>query len=60
MICLRGNRWGTLSNELELGKNIWFGGDMYARNFGVLSVEEVNGLKSNVLKSGQVLKIPEK
>lgn len=54
MICLRGNRWGTVSNELELGKNIWFAGDMNARSFNASSVEEI---KENIVPFGSALDV---
>lgn len=54
MICLRGNRWGTVSNELELGKNIWFAGEMNARSFNVSSTEEI---KENVTLCGSALDV---
>ena len=41
MICLRGLRDGEYSNELELGKNIWFKGEMNAKKFNVSSTEEI-------------------
>lgn len=41
MICLRGNRDSSYSNELELGKNIWFSGEMNAKKFNVSSTEEI-------------------
>ena len=54
MICIRGNRWGTVSNELELGKNIWFAGDMNARSFNASSVEEI---KENIMPVGSALNV---
>ena len=41
MICLRGNRWGTVSKELELGQHIWFGGNINAANFYVSSTADI-------------------
>ena len=54
MICLRGNYHGQLSNELELGKNIWFNGIMYARSFDVYSLEEI---KENITPCGSALDV---
>ncbi|MCR4615030.1 MAG: phage tail protein [Clostridiales bacterium] len=54
MICLRGNRWGTVSNELELGKHIWFAGEMNAKKFNASSVEEI---KENVVPCGSALNV---
>ena len=54
MICLRGNRWGTVSNELELGKHIWFAGEMNAKKFNVSSTEEI---KENVTLCGSAIDV---
>lgn len=42
MICLRGNRWGTVSHNLELGSDLWFAqGGMYSRSFNVYSTPDI-------------------
>lgn len=41
MICLRGIREAEYSNELELGKHIWFKGEINAKKFNASSTEEI-------------------
>lgn len=54
MICLRGNRANTVSNELELGKNIWFAGEINAKKFNASSTEEI---KENIVLCGSALDV---
>ena len=54
MICLRGNRWGTVSKELELGQHIWFGGNINATNFYASSTEDI---KENIREADSALTV---
>lgn len=56
MICLRGTRDSDYSNELELGKNIWFSGEVNAKKFNASSVEEIKENIRNVDTALDVLK----
>ena len=56
MICLRGTRGSSYSKELELGQNIWFGGEMNAKKFNASSVEEIKENIRNVDTALDVLK----
>lgn len=54
MICLRGNRWGTVSKQLELGSAMWFGGSIYSNGYLVSSTEDI---KENIADTGSVLSL---